>query len=240
MAHPSLIRCAQDIFRKYPSNYEGIIPTLCSNLDDLDEPEAKASLIWILGEYAEKIDNADEILATFLESFAEDPFPVRRRRVLTRSGCMTEPRKQVQLQTLTAIVKLFLKKPDGTQGLVQRVLSLATKNCDSPDIRDRAYIYWRLLSTDPEATKVGRTVDRAATLLMSPARPSSWVTVLPSFCRLQTCRRHYWRNSSTSSRLLPASTTSLRRPLSAEAGSVRIRCRRRISSAPLEPSQTPR
>ncbi|KAG0147436.1 hypothetical protein CROQUDRAFT_61765 [Cronartium quercuum f. sp. fusiforme G11] len=124
----------KDIFRKYPSRYEGIIPTLCSNLDDLDEPESKASLIWILGDYAEKIDNADEILATFLDTFTEDPFPV-------------------QLQTLTAIVKLFLKKPDGAQSLVQRVLSLATKDCDSPDLRDRAYIYWRLLSTDPEATK---------------------------------------------------------------------------------------
>ncbi|CAH7668396.1 adaptin N terminal region-domain-containing protein [Phakopsora pachyrhizi] len=124
----------KDIFRKYPSQYEGIIPTLCSNLDDLDEPESKASLIWILGDYAEKIDNAEEILSTFLETFADDPFPV-------------------QLQTLTGIVKLFLKKPDGAQGLVQRVLSLATKNSDSPDIRDRAYIYWRLLSTDPEATK---------------------------------------------------------------------------------------
>ncbi len=43
----------KDIFRKYPHNYEGIIPTLCSNLEELDEPEAKASLIWILGEYAE-------------------------------------------------------------------------------------------------------------------------------------------------------------------------------------------
>jgi hypothetical protein len=66
----------KDIFRKYPSRYEGIIPTLCANLDDLDEPESKASLIWILGDYAEKIDNADEILATFLDTFVDDPFPV--------------------------------------------------------------------------------------------------------------------------------------------------------------------
>lgn len=61
---------------------------------------------------------------------------------------------QVQLQTLTAVVKLFLKKPDSSQGLVQRVLDTATKECDSPDVRDRAYIYWRLLSTDPGAAKV--------------------------------------------------------------------------------------
>ena len=42
----------------------------------MDEPEAKASLIWIIGEYAEKIDNADELLGTFLEAFKEESYPV--------------------------------------------------------------------------------------------------------------------------------------------------------------------
>ena len=36
---------------------------------------------------------------------------------------------QVQLQLLTAIVKLFLKRPTDTQELVQQVLSLATQVC---------------------------------------------------------------------------------------------------------------
>ena len=35
--------------------------------------------------------------------------------------------EQVQLQLLTGIVKLFLKKPTETQELVQQVLSLATQ-----------------------------------------------------------------------------------------------------------------
>ncbi|KAL1409663.1 beta-adaptin [Vanrija albida] len=124
----------KDIFRKYPHSYEGIIPTLCANLDELDEPEARASLIWIIGEYAEKIENADELLSTFLDAFKEESYPV-------------------QLQTLTAIVKLFLKKPDQSQGIVQRVLQAATKDSDNADVRDRAYIYWRLLSSDPAAAK---------------------------------------------------------------------------------------
>jgi AP-1 complex subunit beta-1 len=72
----------QDIFRKYPHSYEGIIPILCSNLDELDEPEAKASLIWIIGEYAEKIENADELLGTFLEVFKEESYPVRELSTL--------------------------------------------------------------------------------------------------------------------------------------------------------------
>ena len=77
---PPLCKCStpQDIFRKYPHSYEGIIPALCANLDELDEPEAKASLIWIIGEYAEKIVNADDLLATFLDSFREESYAVSR------------------------------------------------------------------------------------------------------------------------------------------------------------------
>lgn len=32
----------------------------------------------------------------------------------------------------------------------QVVLNNATQETDNPDLRDRAYVYWRLLSTDPE------------------------------------------------------------------------------------------
>eukprot|EP00559_Dactyliosolen_fragilissimus_P001198 CAMPEP_0184864940 /NCGR_PEP_ID=MMETSP0580-20130426/16439_1 /TAXON_ID=1118495 /ORGANISM="Dactyliosolen fragilissimus" /LENGTH=932 /DNA_ID=CAMNT_0027363911 /DNA_START=40 /DNA_END=2838 /DNA_ORIENTATION=+ len=125
----------KDIFRRYPNRYESIIATLCDNLDTLDEPLAKASMIWIIGEYAERIDNADELLDAFLESFEEE-----------------DP--AVQLQLLTATVKCFLKNPEDTQEMVQRVLDLATEESDNPDLRDRGFIYWRLLSTDPEAAKL--------------------------------------------------------------------------------------
>ena len=32
-------------------------------------------------------------------------------------------------------------------------MSLATQDSDNPDLRDRGFIYWRLLSTDPAAAK---------------------------------------------------------------------------------------
>lgn len=52
-------------------------------------------------------------------------------------------------------MKLFLKRPQAAQGLVQKVLNAATAESDNPDIRDRAYVYWRLLSntTDQNAAK---------------------------------------------------------------------------------------
>jgi AP-1 complex subunit beta-1 len=125
----------RDIFRRYPNRYERIIATLCENLDSLDEPEAKGAMVWIIGEYAERIDNADELLEQFLDTFPEEP-------------------ASVQLQLVTAAVKLFLKKPtERPQQLIQLVLTYATQETDNPDLRDRAYIYWRLLSTDPEAAK---------------------------------------------------------------------------------------
>jgi len=124
----------KDIFRKYPSRYEQVLSALCDSLEVLDEPEAKASMIWILGEYAERIDNVDELLDSFLANFHDEP-------------------AMVQMQLLTGIVKLFLKKPQTTQDMVSKVLKYATEESNNHDIRDRGYIYWRLLSTNPEATK---------------------------------------------------------------------------------------
>ncbi|KAI8927962.1 adaptin N terminal region-domain-containing protein [Entophlyctis helioformis] len=124
----------KDIFRKYPNRYESIIGTLCENLDSLDEPEAKASMIWIIGQYSDRIENADELLIQFLDTFKEDT-------------------AEVQLSLLTAIVKLFIKRPAVGQDLVPKVLKFATEEVDNPDLRDRGFIYWRLLSTDPVAAK---------------------------------------------------------------------------------------
>ena len=79
-------------------------------------------MVWIIGEYAERIDNADELLESFLDGFNDES-------------------TQVQLQLLTAIVKLFLKKPNECQALVQTVLSLATQDSDNPVQGSIAYFY---------------------------------------------------------------------------------------------------
>ncbi|KAI9794993.1 MAG: hypothetical protein M1816_000013 [Peltula sp. TS41687] len=124
----------RNIFRKYPNQYESIISTLCENLDSLDEPEAKAAIIWVLGQYADRIENSDVLLDDFLYSFADEPVAV-------------------QLALLTATVKLFIQRPTKGQALVPKVLRWATEETDNPDLRDRGYMYWRLLSSDPETAK---------------------------------------------------------------------------------------
>lgn len=66
----------KDIFRRYPGQYEGIIPKLCERLDSLDEPESKAAIIWIIGQYADKIDNADDLLEVLVDTFLEESVEV--------------------------------------------------------------------------------------------------------------------------------------------------------------------
>ncbi|KAK9457338.1 adaptin N terminal region-domain-containing protein [Dipodascopsis uninucleata] len=129
----------RNIFRKYPNKYESIISILCQNLDSLDEPEAKEAMIWIIGEYASRIDNSDELLDDFLFSFKDEA-------------------AEVQLALLTATVKLFIQRPSKGQELVLRVLKWSTEETDNPDLRDRGYMYWRLLSASSNNPQLTRQI----------------------------------------------------------------------------------
>ncbi|KAF8752880.1 Beta-adaptin-like protein [Rhizoctonia solani] len=121
---------------------------VCTALEELDEPEARASLVWIVGEHAEKIDNAGDLLEGFVDSFLEEAYPV-------------------QLQILAATVKLFLKKPGPSQ---------------ASDVRDRAYIYWRLLSLSSDAG-AGKSVILAMRPPIELPRTSLPVPVLEELIR---------------------------------------------------------
>lgn len=124
----------KNIFRKYPNQYESIISTVIRQVDDLDEPEAKAAIIWIIGQYSDRIENADSLLQDYLATFHEESV-------------------EVQLALLTATVKLFIQRPTKGSSLVPQVLKWCTEDADDPDLRDRGFMYWRLLSTDPATAK---------------------------------------------------------------------------------------
>ena len=48
----------RDIFRQYPNRYESIIKDLCAHLKQLDNSEARAAMVWIIGEYGQRIQNS--------------------------------------------------------------------------------------------------------------------------------------------------------------------------------------
>ena len=66
----------RDIFRRYPNKYETVIPTLCANMDELTEPEPKSAIVWIVGHYADRIDNAVDLLDDLSYNFLEEAVEV--------------------------------------------------------------------------------------------------------------------------------------------------------------------
>jgi vesicle coat complex subunit len=68
---------AKDILRKYPGKYESLIKDLAKKNSEYFEVEAKASILWIVGEYAEKIPDSLQIIEGYQQQFLEDPIPVQ-------------------------------------------------------------------------------------------------------------------------------------------------------------------
>jgi vesicle coat complex subunit len=122
------------ILRKYPKKFDTLIKDIIDQMRRIDEPESKSAFIWILGEYSDKIEGAEEKLQFFVDSFSDEA-------------------THVCLQILTAAVKMYIRNPDENEEMVMHVLKLASEESDNPDLRDRGYIYWRMLHTDPTRTK---------------------------------------------------------------------------------------
>ncbi|KAM7531319.1 hypothetical protein LguiB_034729 [Lonicera macranthoides] len=113
------------------------------------------SAIKVLLEFKEYATEADvEVVRKVVRAIGCCAIKVRKSiRALLESFLETFPEEpaQVQLQLLT-----FLKNlTEGPQQMIQVlvVLNNATVETDNLDLQDRACVYWRLLSTDPEAAK---------------------------------------------------------------------------------------
>lgn len=127
-----IVIVVQNILRRYPKEYLSTVITIIADLNfyDLSKPESLSSYMWILGEYAREIPHLEEKLTIIVDGF--DDF---------------EP--MVQSAALSSIVKISLVKPTPkTPQLLQTTLNKATKEVENADVRDKAYLYWRLLSTD--------------------------------------------------------------------------------------------
>ena len=124
----------RDILRKYPQYADALLPAVCSEHDCIEEPGAKAAFAWLIGQFADQVGDAAQLLERALESLQDET-------------------TEVQLALLTATVKLFVQRPKDGQPLVPKVLKWVTEEASDPDLRDRGYMYWRLLSTDISFTK---------------------------------------------------------------------------------------
>lgn len=124
---PRVTTAAKNIVRCYPDLL--LLEPLITQYgaDAVVDEEAKVSLVWMLGEYCDFIENGPHILQGFIDS------------LLTHE-------QSVQLCILTAVVKMFLRDSAGMEATLHSVLDTITNHSFDPDLRDRAVAYWRLLS----------------------------------------------------------------------------------------------
>lgn len=124
------------IVRVFPKVKGGtqIVKLIASRFKDLFSTEAKSSFIWLLGEYCKRIDNAGQILEHFTKTYFTQP-------------------SDVQLRILSTGVKMYLFQIEPIDSVMTDLIQSISDKSTNPDLRDRAYIYWRLLYKDDEKAK---------------------------------------------------------------------------------------
>lgn len=117
----------KDLLRKYPQWSHDCIAVVGNiSSKNVQEPKAKAALIWMLGEYAQDMQDAPYVLESLIENWEE------------------EHSAEVRLHLLTAVVKCFFRRPPETQKALGAALA-AGINDFHQDVHDRALLYYRLL-----------------------------------------------------------------------------------------------
>jgi AP-3 complex subunit beta len=129
-----------------------IIKQLAKLLQTITVPQARAAIVWLVGEYSEKVpQRAPDVLRTLAKSF-------------------TDESDVVKLQVLTLASKLYLATtppPPRAEQLLKYVLQLA-KYDSSYDIRDRARLMRQLLFTGAAGAAKLRDSARALFLAEKP------------------------------------------------------------------------
>jgi hypothetical protein len=116
-----------NILRKFDDMIEVILPQLPTSFDTVTDPEGKAALLWILGEYGESLPNTPYVLEELVNNVAD------------------EASSEVKLQLLTAVMKMFMKRPPECQDMLGRLLEHAIDEEGDMDVHDRGMLYYRLL-----------------------------------------------------------------------------------------------
>ncbi|ODV91185.1 hypothetical protein CANCADRAFT_25034 [Tortispora caseinolytica NRRL Y-17796] len=130
-----VVSVMKDIVRRYPST-ETTVGYLMKFFPRLEAPEPRLSIAFISGEFCDTNPECLSIIASMIESFDQES-PV------------------VQMQILTAAVKAKLKDADnGNQLNLDGLFKKIEKGNHNPDLRDRAFMYSRIISAGIEIAKL--------------------------------------------------------------------------------------
>ncbi|XP_012282049.1 AP-3 complex subunit beta-1 [Orussus abietinus] len=119
------------LLQTQPNEHKDIIAHMAKLMDFITVPQARASILWLLGEYSDRVPKiAPDVLRKMAKSF-------------------TNEQDIVKLQTLNLAVKLCLNNPAQTKLFCQYVFQLA-KYDQNYDIRDRARFLKHFIFDDEE------------------------------------------------------------------------------------------
>ena len=114
-----------NILRRYPGKNDLItliVPIISNHTSELSKNEALSGYIWLLGEYPKYFSQLKQNLLDLIDGFLDYE-------------------SLLQLNILTTIVKINLSIENQTySNYLQKVLEMATKDCENADVRDKAYI----------------------------------------------------------------------------------------------------
>eukprot|EP00268_Persea_americana_P022241 TRINITY_DN2212_c0_g1_i6.p1 TRINITY_DN2212_c0_g1~~TRINITY_DN2212_c0_g1_i6.p1 ORF type:complete len:532 (-),score=116.95 TRINITY_DN2212_c0_g1_i6:434-2029(-) len=120
----------KDLLRKYPQWSHDCIAVVGNiSSKNVQEPKAKAALIWMLGEYSQDMLDAPYILESLVDNWDD------------------EHSAEVRLHLLTAVLKCFFRRPPETQKALGAALAAGLADSHQ-DVHDRALFYYRLLQYD--------------------------------------------------------------------------------------------
>ena len=125
----------KDVLRVHPHRRAALLPHLPRCLRAVDEPPARAALLFFLGEYGAEVAEAPYLVEPLADGYAEES-----------SG-------EVKLALLACAMKLFFARPPECHAMLGRLLLAATNDGAHPDVHDRALLYYRLLRADPAAAQ---------------------------------------------------------------------------------------
>ncbi|PJF18848.1 AP complex subunit beta [Paramicrosporidium saccamoebae] len=118
------------MLRRFPDAGLDLVTVLLANLDVYDEDEARAAIVWILGQYGPMLDNTVELLSGFIDNFALEP-------------------TLVQSELLTTCLKLFIADHTVYRESLQSVISKGLAGIENANLRERSIMYGRVLDADP-------------------------------------------------------------------------------------------
>ncbi|VEU41041.1 unnamed protein product [Pseudo-nitzschia multistriata] len=122
--------------RKHPDLKPVCCQSLARSLRYVEEGEGKASIIWLLGECCDLVQDAPYALEKLIDDY-DNIKDVRVKQSL-----------------LNATMKTFFARSPETQRMLGRLLMKVTDDVSSQDLHDRGLLYYRLLRSGADPTTV--------------------------------------------------------------------------------------